>query len=220
MSGPVNGDSAPAGLRRAVFAFTELVAERGYQNVELAEIDERAGLEPGSAERLLPDRLTYFQAGWEQLEAEFVRQLRAAYRPQQGWRSQLRAAVREAARLLETYPTQAHYLAVDALAVGEQGRARQQALATRLAVFLDEARAESEHADEGAGGDLGLGDGDHLRPHLPLLGDRSRAAVRRGTAGADVPRGQRLLRPRGGPRRAARGGRLDIYISFHSRGQA
>jgi hypothetical protein len=134
------------GNARAVAAFVELVAERGYQNVELSEVDERAGLVPGTAERHLPDRLSYFQAGWELLEAEFVRRLRAAYERKVGWRSQMRAAADETARLLERYPAQAHYLAVDALSVGEEGRARQQALATRLAVFLDEARAEFQHA--------------------------------------------------------------------------
>jgi AcrR family transcriptional regulator len=140
----VSGE-VPTNRARAVLAFVELVAERGFQNVELPEIDERAGLRPGSAERYFPDRLAYFNAGWGLLEAEFVRRLRLAYRPQHGWRDQLRAAIAEAARLFEHYPAQAHFLAVDALSVGEQGRARQQDLAARLAVFLDEARAESEH---------------------------------------------------------------------------
>lgn len=134
----------PDGRARAVEAFIELVAERGYQQVELDEIDERAGLKPGSAGRLFPDRISYFHAGWDLLEAGLVRRLRSAYQPVSGWRNQLRAAADETAKLLERFPAQAHFLAVDALSVGDQGRERQQYLAARLAVYLDQARAESE----------------------------------------------------------------------------
>jgi hypothetical protein len=133
---------------RAVLAFVELVAERGYQNVEAAEVDERAGLAAGSTGRLLGDPLSCFEAGWELLEAEFVRRVRDAYQPKSGWANQLRAALAETAALLSNYPAYAHFLAVDALAIGEPGRERQQALAARCAVFLDEARAESENPGE------------------------------------------------------------------------
>ncbi len=137
---------SPAG--RAALAFVELVAERGYQQVELSEVDERAGLEKATTGRLLGDKLSCFEAGWEVLEGEFVRRVREAYEPQSGWANQLRAALRETAQLLERYPAYSHFLAVDALSVGEPGRERQQALAARFAVFLDEARAESERPGE------------------------------------------------------------------------
>jgi hypothetical protein len=141
----------PTGLPervRAALAFVELVAERGYQPVEAPEVDERAGLPPGSTRRLIGDPLSCFEAGWEVLEAEFVRRIREAYEPVLGWANQLRAALRETAHLLERYPAYSHFLAVDALAVGEPGRERQQALAARFAIFLDEARAESEQSGE------------------------------------------------------------------------
>jgi hypothetical protein len=127
----------------ALVAFVELVAERGYQNFELSEVDQRAGLPPGHTGRRIGDRLSCFEAAWEMLEAELVARLLSAFRREGGWDNQLRAALCEAARLLGRYPAQAHFLAVDALAVGDPGRARQQSLAARLAVFLDEARAES-----------------------------------------------------------------------------
>jgi len=139
---------SPADQVKATLAFVELVAERGYQSVTPAEVDERAGLPEGSTGRLLGDPLSCFEAGWELLEAEFVRQVRIAYRPQAGWANQLRAALREAAGLLARFPAYGHFMAVDALAIGEPGRARQQALAARLAVFLDEARAESDQPGE------------------------------------------------------------------------
>jgi hypothetical protein len=133
---------------RALRAFVALVAERGYQNVEMSEVDERAALPGGSAGRLIGDSLTCFESAWELLEGAFLERVRAAYRPRQGWRGQLRAALTETAALLNAFPAEGHFMAVDALSVGEPGRARQQALATRLAAFLDQARAESERPGE------------------------------------------------------------------------
>jgi AcrR family transcriptional regulator len=144
MSGPGAGarSKPPTDRGRVVTAFVELVAERGYQHVELSEASARAELPPGAAERYFPDRLACFEAGWDFLERLFVDRLQVAYEPLEDWRDRLRAAAGETARLLEHFPKQAHFLAVDALSVGEAGRARQQALAARLAVFLDEARED------------------------------------------------------------------------------
>jgi hypothetical protein len=129
---------------RALLAFARLVAERGYQNVELPEVDERAGLERGTTGRLIGDPLSCFESAWELLEALFVREVRAAYEPHRGWRAQLRGALENSAELPGPNPAAAHSMAVDAHSVGEPGRARQQALAERLALFLDRARAEAE----------------------------------------------------------------------------
>jgi AcrR family transcriptional regulator len=135
---------APTDRERAIGAFIVLVADRGYQNVELTEVSERAGLPPGTAEHFYPDRLTYFKAGWDLLENLYVERVVAAYRPYENWRDRLRAAARETARLLEAYPKHAHYMAVDALSVGKPGRDCQQDLAARLATFLNEARRDLE----------------------------------------------------------------------------
>jgi AcrR family transcriptional regulator len=138
MTGP--GPGAERGP--LIAAFVELVAERGYENVELSEASKRAGLPDGTAERHFGDRLECFVACWDVLERGYVRRLQRAYEPYVDWRERLRAAALETARLLGAYPKQAHFLAVDALSVGEAGRVRQQALAARLAVFLDEARED------------------------------------------------------------------------------
>jgi AcrR family transcriptional regulator len=126
----------------AVATFIELVAERGYQNVELSEVSERAGLAPGTAERIYPDRLAYFNAGWDLLERLYVERVVSAYQPFDGWRNRLRAAARETSRLMQEFPKQAHFMVVDALSVGRAGRDRQQDAAARLAALLDEARKD------------------------------------------------------------------------------
>jgi AcrR family transcriptional regulator len=127
---------------RAVGTFIELVAERGFQNVDLAEVSERAGLAPGTAEQVYPDRLAYFNAGWDFLERLYVERVVEAYQPFDGWRNRLRAAARETARLLQEFPKQAHFMAVDALSVVKLSRDRHQDLAARLATLLDEARKD------------------------------------------------------------------------------
>jgi AcrR family transcriptional regulator len=144
MSGAQAGTrpAPPTNRGRILAAFVELVAERGYQHVDLAEVSARAELPAGSAERYFPDRLACFEAGWDLLERLFLERLRAAYQSHQGWCDRLRAAAEETGRLLERFPKQAHFLAVDALSVGEPGRACQQALAARLAAVLDHARED------------------------------------------------------------------------------
>jgi AcrR family transcriptional regulator len=136
------GAAVPPDRVRAIRAFIDLVADRGYQNVDLSEISGPAGLPAGTAERFYPDRLSYFNAGWDLLEDLYVARVRAAYEPYADWRDRLRAAARETAVLLQAFPREAHFMAVDALSVGKEGRQRQQDLAARLAAFLDEARKD------------------------------------------------------------------------------
>jgi hypothetical protein len=174
--------SAPPERVRAALAFAELVAERGYQHVEMAEVDQRAGLAPGTTGRLIGDPLSCFDAGWEVLESAFIQRLREAYLPRSGWAEKLRAALGEAARLLERYPGYGHFLAVDAIAVGEPGRDRQYRLAERLARFFDQARAESELPDEAPAAASGW--------VMAILFDRFyrySATGREGQLAADVP---------------------------------
>jgi hypothetical protein len=88
-----------------------------------------------------------FGAAWERLEAVYFRRLEEVTAPFDEWRDRLRAGAVETARLVETYPAEARFLAVDALAAGDLGRARQRLFADRLAALLDSARAELEDPD-------------------------------------------------------------------------
>jgi len=122
---------------RIITAFVELVAQRGYHELDPAEVGERAGLGPGTFAEHFPDRLSCFEAAWDWYEQTYLERIEAVYARASDWRSRLRAAAMETARLVERRPDQARFLVVETLAVGEQGRHRQQALGARISKLLD-----------------------------------------------------------------------------------
>lgn len=89
-----------------------------------------------------PDDEQTFFAEWDRLEAEYLDRLGRACDGLADWRDRLRAAATTTVRLAEENPSQARFLTVEALARGEQGRRRQQALGARLAVCVDAAREQ------------------------------------------------------------------------------
>jgi AcrR family transcriptional regulator len=138
--------SEPGGARRGtlsgdrgkiITAFVALVAQRGYHELDPAEVGERAGLGAEAFAEHFPDRLGCFEAAWDCYERIYLERIEAAYAKASDWRSRLRAAAMETARLVERWPDQARFMVVETLAVGEQGRHRQQALGARIAKLLD-----------------------------------------------------------------------------------
>jgi hypothetical protein len=85
-----------------------------------------------------------FTAEWDRLETEYLSRLASACEGLTEWRERFRAAAAETVRLAETYPRHAQFLTAEALAMGEPGRRRQQALAARLAACVDGAREQLE----------------------------------------------------------------------------
>jgi hypothetical protein len=83
-----------------------------------------------------------FRAEWDRLEAVYFDRIDQVTAPFEGWRDRLRAGATETAELVEAYPAEARFLAVDALAAGQVGRDSQKRFASRLAERIDSARAE------------------------------------------------------------------------------
>jgi hypothetical protein len=83
-----------------------------------------------------------FVCAWERVEGAYFASIATVIVPSDGWRDRFRAAAMETARLVESHRAEARFLVVDAMAAGELGRERQQALAERLALWLDSAREE------------------------------------------------------------------------------
>jgi hypothetical protein len=92
-----------------------------------------------------PEEVERFEAEWDRLEAELLRRLAEACEGLPEWRERLRAAATATVRLAEENPLQARFMTVEALAMGEAGRQRQQALAARLTVCVDGAREQLEN---------------------------------------------------------------------------
>ena len=137
------GLEIPRGERgHVIAAFVELVAERGYHELDPAEVGERAGLGPDAFRSHFPDRLVCFEAAWDWLEKVYLDRIAAAYAEVPEWRGRLRAAAVETAALVEAWPNQARFLVVETLAVGEPGRRRQQALGARISELLDGAYSQ------------------------------------------------------------------------------
>lgn len=103
---------------------------QGIEGTELRDID------PAS-----------FAALWDRIESAYLERLLAAIAPWDSWRDRLRAGAAETARLVETHPAAARFLAVDALTVSDLGAERQRLLADRLAELLDSAREELADPD-------------------------------------------------------------------------
>lgn len=104
----------------------------------LRELAER-GFRPSDEAR--------FESTWEQLETAYLARIALVIEPFGAWRDRFRAAAFETARLVEVFPREAHFLAVDALAAGEVGRRRHRALADRLVELLETARCELPDPD-------------------------------------------------------------------------
>jgi hypothetical protein len=85
-----------------------------------------------------------FLATWKRIEADYLDRMSLVTAPYGEWRDRFRAAATETARLVEAYPAQARFVAVDALAAGKLGRGCQAALGARLAALVDSARSEIE----------------------------------------------------------------------------
>ncbi len=83
-----------------------------------------------------------FIAAWEELEAAYLARLQAGVDRRAEWRERLRAGAELTAELVEAHPREARFLAVEPLAVGPLGRARQRDLGIRLAALLDSVREE------------------------------------------------------------------------------
>lgn len=83
-----------------------------------------------------------FLSRWERLEIAYLERIADVVAPHTSWREKFRAGVVETARLVERYPQDARFLAVDALAAGEIGRRCQQRFAARLVELMETARNE------------------------------------------------------------------------------
>jgi hypothetical protein len=88
-----------------------------------------------------------FIARWERLEAAYLERIAAAVAPHPTWRERFRAGAALTVELVERYPQDACFLAVDSLSAGVTGRRCRRHLATHLAALLDSVRTELPEPD-------------------------------------------------------------------------
>jgi len=121
-------------------AMLDLVAERGFQEVDEWEVAERAGIFPPEFHGYFRDADDCFRqilAG--NCDAIYAAVL-AAYQAEAGWRDGLRAAAYAAARLIRAFPREFRFaMTPDA---GDLALASRDAFLQRLVDLVDEGRRE------------------------------------------------------------------------------
>jgi AcrR family transcriptional regulator len=133
--------------RRLREALLDLCVERGYAELELEDVLERAGVDSAGFHRLYADLDACFAAVLGQAYGEFFEVAQAAVAGETGWRDRMRATAYALLRFLRSDERVARLAAVEAQHGGE--RALQLFVQTfnRLVDLIDEGSAEAGGPD-------------------------------------------------------------------------
>lgn len=142
MSNP--GSDQAIRLREALL---DLCAERGYANLELADLLQRAGVERADFERDYADLDACFAAILGQIYAEFFIHAQEAVAGQSGWRDRMRATAYALLRYLRADERVARLAAVEAQHAGEGAQLLFLETFNRLVDLIDEGSAEATGPD-------------------------------------------------------------------------
>jgi AcrR family transcriptional regulator len=140
-------DANPEDERRLREALLDLCAERGYADLRLEDVLERAGVDSAAFHRLYTDLNACFAAVLGQAYGEFFEVAQAAVAGESGWRDRMRATAYALLRFLRADERVARLAAVEAQHGGE--RALQLFVQTfnRLVDLIDEGSAEAGGPD-------------------------------------------------------------------------
>jgi AcrR family transcriptional regulator len=128
-------------------ALLDLCAERGYANLELQDLLERAGVERADFDREYADIDACFAAVLGQVYADFFVRAQAAVEGQSGWRDRMRATAYALLRYLRADERVARLAAVEAQHAGEGAQLLFLETFNRLVDLIDEGSAEATGPD-------------------------------------------------------------------------
>jgi AcrR family transcriptional regulator len=140
-------DASAQEARRLREAFLELCAERGYVNLELAVLLERAEVDRAAFHRRYADIDAYFSEVLREIYAEFFASAEEAVVDQHGWRDRMRATAYALLRFLRRDERVAHLAAVEAQHGGEGAQRAFLETFNRLVDLIDEGSAEARGPD-------------------------------------------------------------------------
>ena len=132
---------------RGCAALLELVVVQGYEATSVEEIVERAGLGPEEFERLFGSKEGCAIALFDELLADFNREVAEAYESAEGWPDSLRAAAYAVADWMQAHPREARFGAVDLLWAGELAQARREEAFQRFIGMIDAGRELAEEPE-------------------------------------------------------------------------
>lgn len=133
--------------RRLREALLDLCAERGYPNLELPVLLERAGLDQEAFERHYENLDACFSAVLAEVYEEFFDSAQKAVAGERGWRDRMRATAYALLRFLRRDERVARLAAVDAQNAGEAAQGAFLDTFNRLVDLIDEGSAEASGPD-------------------------------------------------------------------------
>jgi AcrR family transcriptional regulator len=134
-------------MQRLREALLDLCVERGYPDLELAVLLERAGLDEDGFHRDYEDLDACFAAVLGEIYAEFFTRASAALSEERGWRDRMRATAYALLRFLRSDERVAHFAAVEAQHGGEAAQREFLETFNRLVDLIDEGSAEASGPD-------------------------------------------------------------------------
>lgn len=139
-------------------AMLDLCAERGYANLQLSELLERADVDQAAFHRHYADLEACFTAVLGEIYAEFFASAQEAMAGQRGWRDRMRATAYALLRFLRRDERVAHLAAVEAQDAGDAAQRLFRDTFNRLVDLIDEGEAEASGPDSpGRATALGVG---------------------------------------------------------------
>lgn len=133
--------------RRLREALLDLCVERGYAELQLADLLERSGVDEAGFHRLYPDLDACFAAVLGEVYSEFFARAQAAVAGESGWRDRMRATAYALLRFLRSDERVARLAAVEAQHAGEGAQRLFLDTFNRLVDLIDEGSAEAGGPD-------------------------------------------------------------------------
>jgi AcrR family transcriptional regulator len=128
-------------------ALLDLCVARGYANLELSELLDRAGVDREDFERDYADLDACFAAVLAQVYADFFARAQEAVEGESGWRDRMRATAYALLRFLRADERVARLAAVEAQHAGEGAQLLFLETFNRLVDLIDEGSAEATGPD-------------------------------------------------------------------------
>jgi AcrR family transcriptional regulator len=133
---------------RLLAAMVRAVAERGYDNVSIADVVEAAGVSRSAFYEEFASKDECMFAAYDAMVDELLRRISTAYSPDDPWPTQVRLGLAGLLEQFATEPELARMAAVDIPAVGPGAHQRYRDAVERFLPFFRKGREYSPHGEE------------------------------------------------------------------------
>lgn len=134
---------------RLLDAMASVCAEKGYANVTVADVAERARVSRSTFYELFRDLEDCFLAAYDAIYGRFVAAALSAYQrePEQPWAARARAALESMLAFMAAEPAFARMCMVEPLAAGPAALERYLSAVNLISAMLDEGRREGDRIE-------------------------------------------------------------------------